>query len=82
MNYQKVSIILKVGNLHHLKKGLECFHNFCDLFISELPKRCLFIVDNITLKKVGTATISLLKEPKYGYDGAVDWIAIKKRYQG
>ena len=64
------------------EKGLECFHNFCDLFISELPKRCLFIVDNITLKKVGTATISLLKEPKYGYDGAVDWIAIKKRYQG
>lgn len=62
--------------------GLKHFHDFYDSFIEELTRRCIFIVDDVTGEKVGTATISLLKEPEYGYNGTVDWVEIKKRYQG
>jgi len=50
--------------------------------MSELNKRCVFIVDNSTNEKIGTATISLLKEKEFGCEAAVDWVAIKKSYQG
>lgn len=63
------------------KKGLEYFHDFYDDFINELPKRCIFIVDDNTGEKIGTATISPLKNKEYGYDAAVDWVAIKKEHQ-
>lgn len=77
-----VQIHIESGEFTSVEKGLKHFHDFYDSFIEELPKRCIFIVDDNTNEKVGTATISLLKEPEYGYNGAVDWIAIKKRYQG
>ncbi len=64
------------------KEGLKIFHEFYDSFIKELNKRCIFIVDNKTKEKVGTVTISLLEKEEYGYDAAVDWLAIKKEYQG
>ena len=50
--------------------------------MEELPKRCVFIVDDKTGEKVGTATISLLETLEFGYNAAVDWVAIKKSYQG
>lgn len=31
-----------------------------------------------TNEKVGTATVSLLGKEEFGYNGAVDWVAIKK----
>ena len=65
-----------------IEKGLKHFHDFYDSFIGELPKRCVFLVDDKTGEKIGAATISLLVEPQYGYTAAVDWVAIKKRYQG
>ena len=77
-----VKIHIESGEFTSVEKGLKHFHDFYDSFIEELPKRCIFIVDNATGEKVGTATISLLNEPEYGYNGAVDWVAIKKRYQG
>lgn len=77
-----VNIHIESGEFTSIEKGLKHFHDFYDSFIEELSKRCVFIVDDITGEKVGTATISLLSDPEYGYNGAVDWVAIKKRYQG
>lgn len=76
------NIHIESGEFTSIEMGLKHFHDFYDSFIDELPKRCVFIVDSKTGEKVGTATISLLAEPEYGYNGAVDWVAIKKRYQG
>ena len=77
-----IKIHIESGEFTSFEKGLKYFHDFYDYFIDELPKRCIFIVDDITKEKVGTATISLLKETEYGYNGAIDWLAIKKSYQG
>lgn len=77
-----VKIHIESGEFTSVEMGLKHFHDFYDSFIEELQKRCVFIVDSTTGEKVGTATISLLKESEYGYNGAVDWVAIKKRYQG
>jgi len=67
-----VMIHIESGEFTSIEKGLKHFHDFYDSFIEELPKRCVFIVDDATGEKIGTATISLLKEAEYGYDGAVD----------
>lgn len=77
-----VNIHIESGEFTSIEKGLKYFHDFYDHFINELDKRCVFIVDSKTNEKVGTATISLLKEKEYGMDAAVDWVAIKKSYQG
>ena len=80
--FEWVNIHIKSGEFTSEEQGLEWFHTFYDSFINELNKRCVFIVDNETNEKVGTATVSLLKEKEYGYDAAIDWLAIKKKYQG
>ncbi len=77
-----VRIHIESGEFTSIEKGLKHFHDFYDYFIDELDKRCVFIVDSSTLEKVGTATISLLEEKEYGYEAAVDWVAIKRSYQG
>ena len=77
-----VNIHIESGEFTSVEMGIKYFHDFYDSFIEELPRRCVFIVDNITGEKVGTATISLLKNTEQGYNGAVDWVAIKKKYQG
>jgi ribosomal protein S18 acetylase RimI-like enzyme len=77
-----VNIHIESGEFTSVSQGLEWFHTFYDNFINELDKRCVFIVDDKTNEKVGTATVSLLKEKEHGYDAAIDWFAIKKRYQG
>ena len=77
-----VNIHIESGEFTSIQKGLEYFHMFYDSFIDELNKRCVFIVDSNSLEKVGTATVSLLKEKEFGYDAAIDWVAIKKSYQG
>ena len=80
--FEWVNIHIKSGEFTSEEQGLEWFHTFYDSFINELNKRCVFIVDNETNEKVGTATVSLLREKEYGYDAAIDWLAIKKKYQG
>ena len=77
-----VNIHIQSGEFTSFEQGLEWFHTFYDSFIDELNKRCVFIIDNDTNEKVGTVTVSLLKEKEYGYDAAIDWFAIKKKYQG
>lgn len=77
-----VNIHIESGEFTSIEKGLKHFHDFYNYFIDELPKRCIFIVDDNNNEKVGTATISRLEQPEYGYDGAVDWVAIKRSYQG
>lgn len=77
-----VNIHIESGEFTSIDRGLKYFHMFYDSFIEELNKRCIFIVDNDSLEKVGTATVSLLKEKEFGYDAAIDWVAIKKSYQG
>lgn len=74
-------IHIKSGEFMSLEEGLKTFHDFYDSFIDELSKRLFFVV-NENGEKVGTATISLLKEKEYGYDAVVDWFAIEKKYQG
>lgn len=77
-----VGIHIESGEFTSIEKGLKHFHDFYDYFINEIDKRCVFIVDSNTGEKVGTATISLLEEKEYGYEAAVDWVAIKRSYQG
>ena len=77
-----VNIHIESGEFTSYEKGVKHFHDFYDYFIDELPKRCVFIVDDNTNEKVATATISLLETPEYGYRAAVDWVAIKRSYQG
>lgn len=77
-----VNIHIQSGEFTSKEQGLEWFHTFYDSFINELNKRCIFIVDSKTNEKVGTATVSLLKQKEYGYDAAIDWLAIKRKYQG
>ena len=64
-----------------MEQGLKHFHDFYEHFYEELPKRLFFVV-NDDGEKVGTATISKLKEKEFGYDAVVDWFAIKKQFQG
>ena len=77
-----VKIHIESGEFTSIEKGMKHFHDFYDHFINELGQRCVFIVDSATSEKVGTATISLLKEEEFGYSAAVDWVAIKRSYQG
>ena len=77
-----VDIHIQSGEFTSIECGQEYFHTFYDSFIDELDKRCIFIVDDSTGEKVGTATVSLLKDKEYGYDAAIDWVAIKRNYQG
>lgn len=77
-----VNIHIESGEFTSIEEGLEYFHTFYDSFIDELNKRCIFIVDDNTNEKVGTATISLLEKEELGCNATVDWVAIKKSYQG
>lgn len=77
-----VNIHISSGEFISVEEGLKYFQDFYHYFIDDLNKRCIFIVDDKTNEKVGTVTISLLKEPEHGYKAAVDWLAIKKSYQG
>jgi len=77
-----VMIHIESGEFTSITEGLKYFNDFYKHFMSELNKRCVFIVDNSTNEKIGTATISLLKEKEFGCEAAVDWVAIKKSYQG
>ena len=77
-----VHIHIESGEFTSVEKGLKHFHDFYDYFVNQLDKRCVFIVDSNTGEKIGTATISLLEDEEYGYQAAVDWVAIKRSYQG
>lgn len=79
--YDWVNIHISSGEFTNFDRGLHYFHQFYDSFINDLHRRCIFIV-NENGEKVGTATISLLNNIENGYDAAVDWVAIKKEYQG
>lgn len=76
-----VNIHISSGEFMKESYGEKVFHDFYDSFLDELSKRCFFVI-NDKGEKVGTATISKLKESEYGYDAVVDWFAIKKEYQG
>ena len=80
--YEWFNIQLSCGNFTNYEKEFHYFHDFYDSFIDELNKRCFFIVDNNTNKKIATATVSLLKKEEYGYNATIDWVAISKEYQG
>ena len=77
-----VNIHISSKEFSNYKKGIEYFHSFFDSFKEELGKRCLFVVDNKTKEKIATAIISKLTKDEYGYEAAVDFVAIKKEYQG
>lgn len=77
-----IQIHLDSKEFTSVKEGKKIFHDFYSHFLEELNKRCLFIVENKTKEKVGTATVSLLKEPQFGCEAVLDWFAIKKSHQG
>ncbi len=77
-----INIHISSGEFTSFERGLQYFHDFYDSFLTELNNRCFFIVADNTNEKIGTATVSLLKKPEYGYKAAIDWLAIKKEYQG
>lgn len=77
-----VNIHIESGEFTSIERGLKYFHDFYDYFIDELGKRCVFIVNDNTNEKIATATVSLLEEKEFGYEAAIDWVAIKRKYQG
>lgn len=66
------------GEFTSYKRAFEYFNIFYKEIENELNKRCFFIEYNG--EKIATASISLASE--YGYDCVIDWLAIKKEYQG
>lgn len=77
-----INIHISSGEFMSASEGQKVFHDFYDSFITELNKRCIFIINDVTNEKVGTATVSLLKNEEHGYKAAIDWVAIKSEYQG
>lgn len=75
------NIHIKSGEFMSMEQGLRHFHEFYDYFYEELKVRLFFVVDENN-EKVGTATISKLKDEEYGYNAVVDWFAIKRTHQG
>ena len=59
--FEWIDIHIKSGEFTSIERGLEYFHTFYDNFLNELNKRCVIIVDNKTNEKIGTATVSILK---------------------
>ena len=80
--YDWIDIHISSEEFTSIDEWLEIFHKFYDYFINDLNKRCIFIVEDNTNKKVGTVTISLLKNKEYDYEAACDWLAIRDEYQG
>lgn len=76
-----VKINMESGSFTNYDKGLGYFHDFYAYFKNDLHQRCFFIVDD-KAEKIGTATISLLEHEDDGYKAKVDWVAIKKTFQG
>lgn len=66
------------GEFTSFKRAFACFDTFFKKFEKELSKRCFFVEHEG--EKVATATVSPSDE--YGYDCAIDWLAINKNYQG
>lgn len=71
-------IHISSGEFTSYKRAFNYFDIFYKEFKSELNKRCFFI--EYKGEKVATATISPSNE--YGYSCVIDWLAIKKEYQG
>lgn len=77
-----INIHIESGEFTSFNEGEKYFHDFYYFFHDELKNRCIFIVDDNTKEKVGSATVSLLEKEEFGYSAAIDWVAIKKSYQG
>jgi GNAT superfamily N-acetyltransferase len=75
-----VNIHINSGEFTYKKEARAIFEDFYSPFLDEINKRCFFIVDNKTNKKVATATISPSDE--FGYPCVIDWLAIDKQYWG
>ena len=75
-----IDIHIKSGEFSDREDGLKVFNDFYSGFIGEIEKRCIFIVENKTGKKVATATISPADEG--GYPCVVDWLAVDRDYWG
>jgi len=71
-------IHISSGEFTSYKRTFNYFDIFYKEFENELNKRCFFI--EYKGKKIATATISPSNE--YGYSCVIDWLAIKKEYQG
>ncbi len=74
-----INIHISTGEFASKSKAKEYFHDFYDKFYKQLPKRCIFVVNEIN-EKIATATLSPADE--YGYKCVIDWFAIRKDYQG
>lgn len=73
-----VKIHLSSGEFTSYNRAFNYFDIFYKEFEKELNKRCFFI--EYKGEKIATATISPSNE--YGYGCVIDWLAIRKEYQG
>ena len=71
-------IHISSGEFTSYKRAFNYFDIFYNEFVNELSERCFFI--EYKGEKIATATISHADE--YGYSCVIDWVAIKKDYQG
>ena len=71
-------IHISSGEFTSYKRAFNYFDIFYNAFENKLNKRCFFI--EYKGEKIATATISPTSE--YGYSCVIDWLAIKKEYQG
>lgn len=75
-----VDIHINSGEFTYKKEAVSIFKDFYSSFIKDVGKRCFFIVDIKTNKKVATATISPSND--FGYPCVIDWLSIDKNYWG
>ena len=71
-------IHISSGEFTSYNRAINYFEIFFGEFEEELNKRCFFIEHNN--EKIATATISPTSEN--GYTSLIDWLAIRKDYQG
>lgn len=75
-----IDIHINSGEFTSKTEAARVFEDFYAEFIDEVYKRCFFIVENKSGKKIATATISPADEN--GYECVVDWLAIDKKFWG
>lgn len=75
-----LDIHIRSGEFPDRDDAMSTFQDFYSPFINEVEKRCFFIVENSTGRRVATATISPANDR--GYPCVVDWLAIDKGFWG
>ena len=76
-----IEIEMSSGELLTYEEGVKTFQRCFANYYEKLKTRCIFI-ENAKGEKVATSTAFYLDPPTEGITGNVQWISIKREYQG